>query len=68
MGESNDSCRREGESLILALTCGATVEASQRQIGEPTISRWLKDLHAAKSPQRTHNAHCEKPNGPGLLC
>jgi hypothetical protein len=45
MSKGNDSRAKEGETLILALACGATVEAAARQcqLSERTVYRRLKD-------------------------
>lgn len=45
MSKGNDSRKTEGETLVLALACGATVEAAARQAGtsDRTVYRRLKD-------------------------
>jgi hypothetical protein len=44
MGKGNDSRKPEGETLVLALACGATVEAAARQanVSDRTVYRRLK--------------------------
>jgi hypothetical protein len=45
MGKGNDSRKAEGEALILALACGATVEGAARQckVSERTVYRRLRE-------------------------
>jgi hypothetical protein len=45
MSKGKDSRKPEGERLVLALACGATVEAAARQCGvsERTVYRRLED-------------------------
>jgi hypothetical protein len=45
MSKSNESRKPEGERLVLALACGATVEAAARQceVSERTVYRRLKE-------------------------
>jgi hypothetical protein len=45
MGKGKDSRKKEGETLVLALACGATVEAAARQcnVSDRTVYRRLKD-------------------------
>jgi hypothetical protein len=45
MAKTKGARTQEGEKLVLALACGATVEAAARQcgLGESTVYRRLKD-------------------------
>jgi hypothetical protein len=45
MSKGNNSRKPEGETLVLALACGATVEAAARQadVSERTVYRRLQD-------------------------
>src|SRR5262245_53133480 len=58
MGKSKDSRKKEGETLILALACGATVEAAARQcqVSERTVYRRLED---SAFRQRVQEARAE---------
>jgi len=45
MSKGKDSRKKEGETLVLALACGATVEAAARQadVSDRTVYRRLQD-------------------------